>query len=113
MLTPKKPGQPVITVDANRLSERRAGFARMMRARRIAVIGASERNPFSAPVIRNFARFGYDGEVMLVNPRGEPVNGRPTLRSSRELDGPIDAAFVCVPSARAYSPSCPKRPRPA
>lgn len=76
-----------------------AKLARMFRARRVAVIGASERNPFSAPVIRNFDRFGYAGEVLLVNPRGEPVHGRATLRHVRELDGPIDAAFVCVPSA--------------
>lgn len=70
----------------------------MFRARRIAVIGASDRNPFSAPVIRNFDRFGFAGEVMLVNPRGTPVQGRPTLRHVRELDGGADAAFVCVPS---------------
>lgn len=71
----------------------------MFRAQRVAVIGASERNPFSAPVIRNFDRFGFQGEVLLVNPRGEPVQGRTTLRSVRELDGTIDAAFVCVPSS--------------
>jgi acetate---CoA ligase (ADP-forming) len=77
----------------------RPNVARMLRAKRIAVIGASERNHFSAPVIRNIDHFGFKGDVLLVNPKGEPVNGRPTLKSPRELDGPIDAAFVCVPSA--------------
>lgn len=77
----------------------RPDIARMLRAQRIAVIGASERNPFSAPVIRNIDHFGFKGDVLLVNPKGEPVNGRATLRSPGELDGPIDAAFVCVPSA--------------
>lgn len=75
-----------------------ADLARMLRARRVAVIGASERNPFSASVIRNLDRFGFRGDVQLVNPRGEPVGGRPTLRHAGELDGPIDAAFVCFPS---------------
>ena len=77
----------------------RPDLARMLRAKRVAVIGASERNHFSAPVIRNLDHFGFKGDVLLVNPKGEPVNGRPTLKSPRELDGPIDAAFVCVPSS--------------
>ena len=81
----------------------RPDIARMLRAKRIAVIGASERNPFSAPVIRNIDNFGFKGDVLLVNPKGEPVNGRATLRSPSELDGPIDAAFVCVPSANVIS----------
>ena len=74
-------------------------LSRLLRPASIAVIGASERNHFSAPVIRNIDHFGFKGDVLLVNPKGEPVNGRPTLKSPRELDGPIDAAFVCVPSA--------------
>ena len=70
----------------------------MLRARRVAVIGASERNPFSASVIRNLDRFGFRGDVQLVNPRGEIVAGRATLRHAGQLEGPVDAAFVCVPS---------------
>jgi acyl-CoA synthetase (NDP forming) len=96
MRTPRRPAPRGIIVAAE---PPRPDLARMLRARRVAVIGASERNPFSAPVIRNLDHFGFKGDVLLVNPRGEPVNGRPTLRSPRELDGPIDAAFVCVPSA--------------
>jgi len=91
---PPEPRETIVAAEAAR-----PDIARMLRAKRIAVIGASERNPFSAPVIRNIDHFGFKGDVLLVNPKGEPVNGRPTLRSPRELDGPIDAAFVCVPSA--------------
>jgi acyl-CoA synthetase (NDP forming) len=77
----------------------RSGLARMMHAHRIAVIGASERNPFASAVLGNLDRIGFTGEILLVNPRGEPVNGRPVLRSASELDGGIDAAFICVPQA--------------
>ncbi len=69
----------------------------MLHARRVAIIGASERNPFAAPVLSNLERIGFTGEIVLVNPRGEPINGRPVLRSAAELDAGIDAAFVCVP----------------
>jgi len=71
----------------------------MLHARRVAIIGASERNPFAAPVLGNLERIGFTGEIVLVNPRGEPINGRPVLRSAAELDAGIDAAFVCVPQA--------------
>lgn len=77
---------------------RQKNLARMLRARSVAIIGASERNPFSAPVIRNLDHFGFKGDVQLVNPKGELVNGRATMKSVRELQGPIDAAFLCVPS---------------
>ncbi len=77
---------------------RQINLARMLRARSVAIIGASERNPFSAPVIRNLDHFGFKGDVQLVNPKGEPVNGRATMKGVRELQGPIDAAFLCVPS---------------
>ncbi|ARS27697.1 acyl-CoA synthetase (NDP forming) [Sphingomonas sp. KC8] len=87
---PRKPAKGQIIVAAD--------LARMLRARRVAVIGASERNPFAASVIRNLDHFGFRGDVQLVNPRGEPVAGRATLRRAGALEGPIDAAFVCVPS---------------
>ncbi len=77
---------------------RQKNLARMLRAKRVAIIGASERNPFSAPVIRNLDHFGFKGDVQLVNPKGEAVNGRATMKSVRELSGPIDAAYLCVPS---------------
>jgi acyl-CoA synthetase (NDP forming) len=80
-------------------ARRRAGLTRMLHARRVAIIGASERNPFAAPVLGNLERIGFSGEIVLVNPRGEPINGRPVLRSAAELDAGIDAAFVCVPQA--------------
>ncbi|MGH6781650.1 MAG: CoA-binding protein, partial [Sphingomonadaceae bacterium] len=75
-----------------------ADLSRMLRARRVAVIGASERNPFSASVIRNLDRFAFQGDVQLVNPRGEPVGGRAVLQRVSDLEGPVDGAFVCVPS---------------
>jgi acyl-CoA synthetase (NDP forming) len=77
----------------------RSGLSRMLHARRVAIIGASERNPFAAPVLSNLERIGFTGEIVLVNPRGEPINGRPVLRSAAELDATVDAAFVCVPQA--------------
>ncbi|RVT89139.1 CoA-binding protein [Sphingomonas crocodyli] len=97
MPTPNRPEPPLTSVDAD--ARIRANFAKMLRAKRVAVLGASARNQFSAPVIANLDRLGFTGHVQLVNPKGEPIGDRPVLRSIADLEGPVDAAFVCVPQS--------------
>jgi acetate---CoA ligase (ADP-forming) len=64
--------------------------------RRVAVIGASERNRYAGNVVRRLEQGGFPGEVLLVNTRGEPAFGRATARTMSELDGRPDFAYVAV-----------------
>jgi acyl-CoA synthetase (NDP forming) len=68
----------------------------------IAVIGASDD-------VRKWGNFlvvsllggGFDGELYLVNPRGELVLGRTTHRSAAQIGHPIDLAVIAVPAERS------------
>ncbi len=71
----------------------------LFRARSVAIIGASDKNPWGAIAASTLADIGYSGTVHLVNRRGTPALGRETIVSCADADGGIDAAFVAVPAA--------------
>lgn len=65
----------------------------------IAIIGASERvDSIGFLVLRNIILGGYTGEIYLVNPKYNELEGLPCLRSVNGLpkDG-IDLALICTP----------------
>jgi acetyltransferase len=68
--------------------------------RRVAVLGAS-RNPtkLGHVLLRNVLAGGFTGEVLVVNPSGEPVLGCPTVRTTEELPEGVDLALVSLPPA--------------
>lgn len=65
--------------------------------RSVAVVGASERNPFSAGAMHGLQHIGFSGPVHLVNRRGTMAFGRATTRDCRAIGAPVDAAYLCVP----------------
>lgn len=69
-----------------------------MRPRSVVVVGASERaGSLGAVATRNLlVHSGLEGPVTLVNSRGAPVLGRPTITAVEELDRPHDVAIVAV-----------------
>ncbi|MFU2325029.1 acetate--CoA ligase family protein [Pseudomonas sp. NFX98] len=69
----------------------------LFRPRSVAIIGASDKNPWSALVIKSLEAVGFQGPVHLVNRRGTDALGRKTVQSCAELDG-VDAAFIAVPA---------------
>ena len=71
----------------------------LFRARSVAIIGASDKNPWGAIAAKTLADIGYSGTVHLVNRRGTPALGRETIMSCADAVGGIDAAFVAVPAA--------------
>ena len=73
-------------------SSRSSGVARLLRPRRIAVIGGDA----AARVAEQCDRMGFDGPVWPVHPTRETVAGRRAFRSIDQLPGPPDAAFVGV-----------------
>ena len=78
------------------MSALRALFA----PRRVAVLGAS-RSPakLGHALLRNVLDGGFDGEVLVVHPEGEPLLGRPTVRDPSALPEGLDLALVSLPPA--------------
>jgi len=80
------------TISSDRLSA-------LFRPRSIALVGASNKSPFSRGVFQNLTQFGFDGNLHLVNRRGAETHGRPTVTSCQEIGTPVDIAFMMVPQA--------------
>lgn len=71
---------------------------RLFRPRSVAILGASDRNPWGGIALRTLEEAGFTGPVHLVNRRGSPALGRETIRSCADAAGEIDAAFIAVPA---------------
>jgi acetyltransferase len=65
----------------------------------IAVIGASS-NPekMGFQIFRNIVEAGFRGEIFPVNPKGETVMGRPSLKSAADLPAGTDLAVLIIPA---------------
>ncbi len=72
----------------------------LLRARSVAVVGASQGDRFGGKLCRNLQRFGYGGAIFPVNPRYTELYGRPCYPSLRELPERPDCALLAVPNAR-------------
>jgi acetyltransferase len=73
-------------------------LAPLMRPRRIAVVGASQRMTRATRVIGNLQRFGYAGRIFPINPKYDDILGLrcyPDLASTPE---PADTVVVAIPA---------------
>jgi len=66
----------------------------MLAPRGIAIVGASDNSGWSRYTYANLMQGGYPHSVHLVNRRGEPVHGQPTVTSLRDIGQPVDLAYV-------------------
>src|SRR5262245_4661898 len=72
----------------------------MLRPRAIAIAGASPTpGSLGGSVLANLERFGYAGEIHLINPNRTEINGRPCLTSTADLPEGVDCAVLAVPRA--------------
>jgi acetyltransferase len=71
----------------------------LFRPERLAVIGASS-NPekMGFQIFRNIVEAGFRGEILPVNPKGETILGRPSLKSVAELPAGTDLAVLIIPA---------------
>ena len=71
----------------------------LFRPQRVAVVGASS-NPekMGFQIFRNIVEAGFRGEIIPVNPKGETVLGRSSLKSAAELPEGTDLAVVIIPA---------------
>jgi acetate---CoA ligase (ADP-forming) len=78
----------------------RPPIERMLRPRSIAIVGASPSpGSLGAGVMANLERFGYAGDVHLINANRSEINGRPCLKSPADLPMGVDCAVLAIPQA--------------
>lgn len=63
----------------------------------VALVGASERSPWSRLLHANIERVGFAGRVYAVNKSGAAAHGYPGYCSCGELPEPVDCAYLFVP----------------
>jgi len=76
-----------------------AGLRELFSPRAIALVGATDKSGWSVGTHLNLRVHAFGGPVYLVNPRTEVVHGERAHRSLSELPGPVDLAYVMVPTA--------------
>ncbi|RYD47029.1 MAG: CoA-binding protein, partial [Sphingomonadales bacterium] len=73
-------------------------LTRLLAPRSVAIVGASPTpGALGNSVLRNLERHGFTGEIHLINPRRDEIEGRPCLKSIGELPAGIDAAVLAIP----------------
>ena len=73
-------------------------LAALLKPRNIALIGASERAPHAAALMRNLLRFGFPKErIYPVNPRYEQLFDLPCYPSVGAVPGDVDLAVIAIP----------------
>ncbi len=73
----------------------------LLKPRNIALIGASERAPHAAALMRNLFRFGFPKDrIYPVNPRYEQLFDLPCYPSVGAVPGEVDLAVVAIPRDR-------------
>lgn len=75
-----------------------AAIARMLRPRSVAIVGASPTpGALGGSVLANLERFGFKGDIHLINPNRAEINGRPCLKSTADLPPGVDCAVLAIP----------------
>ncbi|WP_066717492.1 acetate--CoA ligase family protein [Sphingomonas pituitosa] len=73
-------------------------LARLLTPRSVAIVGASEKpGALGATVLANLVRHGFAGDIHLINPKRETIEGRPCLASIDQLPHGVDAAILAIP----------------
>jgi acetate---CoA ligase (ADP-forming) len=85
-----------VTMPAEITAER---LTSLFRPRSVALVGASDKSVFSLLAYHNLVRFGFAERTYLVNRRGVPTHGCPTVTSCAEIGEPVDVAYLMVPQA--------------
>lgn len=73
---------------------------RLLRPRSVAIVGASATpGALGATVLANLQRFGFAGDIHLINPNRAQIGDRACLKSVAELPPGVDAAVLAIPRA--------------
>jgi len=72
----------------------------LLRPRKIAIVGASERPSIGRAVMESLNRLGFDGDIFPVNPRYPTVLGTHCYRSLGDVPAAPDVVALCVGTDR-------------
>ncbi|WP_423603529.1 acetate--CoA ligase family protein [Sphingomonas sp. MS122] len=73
-------------------------LSRLLIPRSVAIVGASPTpGALGNSVLRNLERHDYAGEIHLINPKRDEIDGRKCLKSIEELPQGVDAAVLAIP----------------
>ena len=71
----------------------------LFRPRSVAIVGASERSPWTRSVKRNMGVTQFQGRVHMVNRRGESVFGQAATTSCAAIGELVDVALLLIPAS--------------
>ena len=75
-------------------------LAPLLRPKSIAIAGASpDPSSMGGVILANCERFGFTGQIHLISPTRDEIDGRPCLRSVDDLPEGVDALVLNVPRA--------------
>ncbi|MCT8003941.1 CoA-binding protein [Sphingomonas sanguinis] len=73
-------------------------LSRLLTPRSVAIVGASPTpGALGNAVLRNLERHGYAGDIHLINPKRETIDGRSCLKAIADLPDGVDAAVLAIP----------------
>lgn len=73
-------------------------LSRLLSPRSVVIVGASPTpGALGNSVLRNLERHGYAGDIHLINPKRDEIDGRPCLISIDALPQGVDAAVLAIP----------------
>jgi acetate---CoA ligase (ADP-forming) len=75
----------------------KAMMSQLFRPKSMALIGGSDRNPYSHLMNENLLGVKFAGSVFVVNKRGASAHGYPGVTSCKSIGEPVDAAILLVP----------------
>lgn len=73
-------------------------LSRLLTPRSVVIVGASPTpGALGNSVLRNLERHGFAGDIHLINPKRDEIDGRPCLKSIDELPPGVDVAVLAIP----------------
>ena len=73
-------------------------LTRLLTPRSVAIVGASPTpGALGMSVLDNLERHGFAGDIHLINPKRDTIDGRPCLKSIDDLPHGVDAAVLAIP----------------
>ncbi|UZK65198.1 acetate--CoA ligase family protein [Sphingomonas sp. M1-B02] len=77
-------------------------LSRLLTPRSVAIVGASPTpGSLGNSVLANLVRHGFAGDIHLINPKRDTIDGRPCLKSIDDLPEDVDAAVLAIPGGAA------------
>lgn len=74
-------------------------LSKLLNPKKIAIVGASEKEGFGGDTCRNLLKYGRPEDLYLINPKRDNVFGRQCWPSISSLPENIDQVIICTPKS--------------